>query len=105
MSKWQELQRNKLREKISGNQQRFDLPKDIKEDPTTKYTTDSIQMINRNILESQDGGTLKFNSDQEWVLPSISEKKFASFEATYGIEYLVNTSSSVVVTLLTLIHI
>ena len=76
MADWQELQKNKLRDRISRGRQRFEIPKEIKEDPTTKYTADSIQMINRDILESQDGGTLKFNSTQEWIMPSISEKKF-----------------------------
>ena len=99
MADWQELQKNKLRDRISRGRQRFEIPKEIKDDPTTKYTADSIQMINRDTLESQDGGTLKFNSTQEWIMPSISEKKFVSFDADYGVEYLVNTSSSVVVTL------
>ena len=99
MADWQEIHKNRIRERISGGRQRFESIKEIKEDPTTKYTPDSVQMINRDILESQDGGKLKFNSTQEWIMPSVSEKKFASFNADYGIEYLVNTSSSVVVTL------
>ena len=99
MADWQELQKNKLRDRISRGRQRFEIPKEIREDPTTKYTADSIQMINRDTLESQDGGTLKFNSTQEWIMPSVSEKKFVSFDADYGVEYLVNTSASVVVTL------
>jgi hypothetical protein len=99
MTDWQEIHKNRIRDKISRGRHKFETPVEIKEDPTTKYTGDSIQMINRNILESEDGGKLEFNSTQEWVLPSISEKKFISFNADYGVEYLVNTSSSVVVTL------
>ena len=99
MVDWQDIQKNRLRDRISRGRQRFEIPKEIKEDPTTKYTADSIQMINRDVLESDTGGRLKFDSTQEWIMPSISEKKFTSFDAEYGVQYLVNTSASVVITL------
>jgi len=71
----------------------------VKEDPTSKYTSDSVKLINRDALEGDSGWTMVGSGTQEWKVPSISEKKFSSFTADYGIKYLVNTSASVVVTL------
>jgi len=71
----------------------------VKEDPTSKYTADSVKLINRDALEGDSGWTMVGSGTQEWKIPSISEKKFASFIADYGVQYLVDTSASVVVTL------
>ena len=99
MSDWQT---KRLSQRIGGGK-RFGHDADqnhtAKEDPAVILTEDAIKLQKRNKILGDSGWSMVGSGIQEWKIPSVSEKKFASFEATYGIEYLVNTSASVVVTL------
>jgi hypothetical protein len=99
MSDWQT---KRLSTRIGGGQrfgQDAEKGHTVKEDPAVILTDDAVKLQKRNKILGDSGWTLAGSGIQEWKIPSISEKKFASFEATYGVEYLVNTSASVVVTL------
>ena len=99
MSEWQN---KRLSSRIGGGA-RFgkDAEKSHRagEDRAVILTDDSVKLQNRDKILGEAGWTMVGSGNQEWRIPSVSEKKFASFEAEYGIEYLVNTSASVVVTL------
>ena len=99
MSDWQT---KRLSQRIGGGK-RFGHDADqnhtAKEDPAVILTEDAIKLQKRDKILGDSGWSMVGSGIQEWKIPSVSEKKFASFEATYGIEYLVNTSASVVVTL------
>ena len=71
----------------------------IKEDPATILQGDAVKLQGKDKILGDSGWTMVGSGTQEWKIPSVSEKKFASFTADYGIKYLVNTSASVVVTL------
>ena len=71
----------------------------IKEDPATILQGDAVKLQGKDKILGDSGWTMVGSGTQEWKIPSVSEKKFASFTADYGVKYLVNTSASVVVTL------
>ena len=71
----------------------------IKEDPAVTLTNDAVKLQGKDKILGDSGWTMVGSGTQEWKIPSVSEKKFASFPADYGIKYLIDTSASVVVTL------
>ncbi len=99
MTDWQT---KKLSKRIGGGQ-RFGHEAEEnfkpKEDPAVTLTNDAVKLQKRNKILGDSGWTMVGSGTQEWKVPSISEKKYNSFNAEYGIEYLVDTSKSVVVTL------
>jgi len=83
-----------------GSGEKSDIEKSvIREDPATILQGDAVKLQGKDKILGDSGWTMVGSGTQEWKVPSISEKKFASFTADYGIKYLVNTSASVVVTL------
>ena len=92
---------NSSNRKIGGGS-RFgagSIPTSSPEDPATVLQGDAVKLQGKDKILGDSGWTMVGSGTQEWKVPSISEKKFASFTADYGIKYLVNTSASVVVTL------
>lgn len=75
------------------------IPTSASEDPATILQGDAVKLQGKDKILGDSGWTMVGSGTQEWKIPSVSEKKFASFTADYGIKYLVNTSASVVVTL------
>jgi len=71
----------------------------IKEDPAVTLTNDAVKLEGKDKILGDSGWTMVGSGTQEWKIPSVSEKKFSSFAADYGVQYLVDTSASVVVTL------
>jgi len=71
----------------------------IKEDPAVTLTNDAVKLEGKDKILGDSGWTMVGSGTQEWKVPSVSEKKFSSFAADYGVQYLVDTSASVVVTL------